>query len=301
MKTLLIPKPPLFSFSECLWFLNRSYDECLHHITESSVTKAIFIDGQTIVITVTANEDNILINVGLDNLTPQTEDGILTYINEWFDLKRNIEPFYGALGLHPALAYMATEFAGLRQMNIPDVFEAICWSIIGQQINLVFAYKLKRAIVEKYGTYVEADGIRHYSFPKPAALASLTIDDLKSLQFSRQKADYIINAAKVFAAGEMSKAQLLELSAAEKIKALVALKGIGLWTANYVLMKSLDDTSGIPHGDVGLLKALEDHALIANRKDEMAIADLFSGFKNWESYLVHYMWRSLAIPKNSTR
>ncbi|WP_183558937.1 DNA-3-methyladenine glycosylase family protein [Mucilaginibacter sp. SP1R1] len=298
MTTLLIPKPPLFSFKECLWFLNRSYDDCLYHITDNSVTKAILIDEQTVVITVTEDQENIVVNVLTGRLPTQSKTALSTYIDDWFDLQRNIEPFYKLLSAHPSLGYMATDFAGLRLMNIPDVFEAICWSIIGQQINLTFAYKLKRAIVEKYGTYIVIDGVKHYTFPKPAVLALLSIEDLKALQFSRQKADYIITLAKLFEAGEISKAQLLQLSSADKVKTLVSLKGIGIWTANYVLMKSLNDTNGIPHGDVGLLKALEDHALIINRKDDKAIAHLFSQFPGWQSYLVHYLWRSLAIPKS---
>ena len=181
-------------------------------------------------------------------------------------------------------------------MNIPDVFEALVWSIIGQQINLTFAYKLKRELVEKYGTPVNYEGGLIHAFPKPDALAVLTIDELRDMQFSRQKAAYIINAAAIFRDGNLSKEILLNLPAAEKIAALTTLKGVGKWTANYVMMKSLNDTTGVPDGDVGLLKALEDHRLIFDRKDKKSIAAVFNSFAGWESYLVHYLWRSLAIP-----
>jgi len=297
MQTILIPKPALFSFDECLWFLNRSYDDCLHHITETSVTKAVIIDGQPIVITLTQDVNDIVVHV--ETGTPD-ENGIMklkAYVEDWFDMKRDLQPFNTLLENHQLLGYMAKDYNGLRLLSIPDIFEALCWSIIGQQINLTFAYKLKRILVETYGGYTTVNGIKHYTFPKPASLATLSIDDLKALQFSKQKADYIINISKLFTTGSISKQQLLDMPTEEKLKTLTALKGVGTWTANYVIMKALRDMSGIPHGDVGMLKALEQHALIEDRKDATSIEKVFNEFRGWESYLVHYLWRSLAVIK----
>jgi DNA-3-methyladenine glycosylase II len=296
MALIYVPKPRDFSFTECLWFLNRNYDDCLHVVDADSVSRAIIINDAVVVLTVMENEEHLVIDTGTTEHAGPVKDALLRYFYQWFDLGRDIEPFYRLLKIHPVLGYMAEDFKGLRVMNIPDVFEALVWSIIGQQINLTFAYKLKRVLVEKYGTLVKYSGGQIYAFPSPAVLAAASVDDLRGLQFSRQKAAYIINAAKVFNEGELSKEMLMDLSPNEKIAALVELKGVGKWTANYVMMKSLNDTTGVPHGDVGLLKALEDHGLITDRKDEIAITGIFRCFAGWESYLVHYLWRSLAIP-----
>jgi DNA-3-methyladenine glycosylase II len=296
MSKLLIPKPGDFSFDECLWFLNRNYDDCLHIIGDKQVSRAIVLEGRVSVLTITENEGNLVIDTGESDPNGNDKAAILRYVCEWFDLDRDISPFYRQLSAHPVLGYMAGDFKGLRVMNIPDVFEALVWSIIGQQINLTFAFKLKRAMVEKYGTAIAFGGDLIHAFPEPAILAAVTPDDLRELQFSRQKAAYVINAATVFRDGVLSKDSLWNLPTEEKIAALTALKGVGRWTANYVVMKSLNDTTGVPHGDVGLLKALEDHQLIDSRKNEPAIAAVFGSFPGWESYLVHYLWRSLAIP-----
>jgi DNA-3-methyladenine glycosylase II len=76
-------------------------------------------------------------------------------VSGWFDLERNMDPFYSLLRHDVRLFYMADAFAGLRIVGIPNLFEALCWSITGQQINLTFAYKLKRRLVETYGTHLE--------------------------------------------------------------------------------------------------------------------------------------------------
>ncbi len=79
-----------------------------------------------------------------------------------------------------------------------------------------------------------------------------------------------------------------------KQQALTQLKGIGIWTAHYALMKSLREPASVPHGDVGLLNALSNHSIIAERSETGKIERLFKQFKGWESYLVFYLWRSLA-------
>ena len=79
----------------------------------------------------------------------------------------------------------------------------------------------------------------------------------------------------------------------ERIEKLTAIKGIGIWSANYVLMKSIRDTSCITYGDSGLNKAI--HTIFKTEKkpikDEIDI--VFEDFKNWESYLNFYLWKSL--------
>ena len=100
------------------------------------------------------------------------EEVIRTYVTNWFDLNRELEPFYHLLD-SSSLAYMANEFNGLRLVRIPDLFEALCWCVIGQQINLTFAYKIKRRFVEAYGSKLEYGDYLYYTFPSPDDLAGV--------------------------------------------------------------------------------------------------------------------------------
>ena len=117
------------------------------------------------------------------------------------------------------------------------------------------------------------------------------------MQFSRSKAAYLIGLASSFEKGELSMEILKVLPNVESRRAaLIALKGIGIWTANYTLMKTLREPSSIPHGDTGLLTALANHAIIKERSEVEKIERFFKKYKGWESYLVFYLWRSLAPP-----
>ena len=294
---MLLKKPPLFSFAECLWFLDRNYDECLYTVNKTEVRKALLIEGDIFLISVSEQKSNLVITVLKGETNALQRDFILNYVADWFDIKTDMKPFYTLLAANKKLGYMAEDFKGLRLIGIPDLFEALCWSIIGQQINLTFAYKLKRRMVEAFGLKIEYEGITYLLLPEYERLAQVTVPDLRAMQFSDKKAEYIITVANAFAAGTLSKEILLATKGLEaRQQMLTKLKGIGIWTANYALMKSLREQGSVPHGDVGLLNALSKHGIIKERSEAPKIEKLFKEFKGWESYLVFYLWRSLATP-----
>ena len=294
-QTILLKKPPLFSFEECLWFLDRRYDECMYRATQTQVVKALLIEGTPFLFSVGQNEGDLVITILQGKPNKKQLASISDYVTDWFDLNTNLTPFYKLLNANKKLAYMSEEFKGLRLIGIPDLFEALCWSIIGQQINLTFAYKLKRRMVEAYGQQINYEGNVHLLFPECERLAQLTVPELRAMQFSDKKAEYVITIAKAFAAAQLSKEIIKALPTLQaKQEALTKIKGIGIWTANYALMKSLREPASVPHGDVGLLNALSNHAIIKDRSETSKIESLFKKFKGWESYLVFYLWRSLA-------
>jgi DNA-3-methyladenine glycosylase II len=295
-RTILIPIPALFSFDECLWFLDRNYDDCLHIIKDGTILKAIEIGPEMLLIRIKENGNFLEVDIIKGEPTAENKDFLVAYVREWFDMDLNIQPFYDRLALDGRLAYMTEAYKGLRVIGISNLFEAICWCIIGQQINLSFAYKCKRRLVERYAPGIEFEGNLLYTFPEPEVLAAASMEELKAMQFSQQKAQYVIGIAKAFADGSLDKESLRALpDFTARKKALTAHKGIGIWTANYALMKSLKEPEGIPHGDIGLLNALSHHNIIQDRSEAHKIQALFDNFAGWESYLVFYLWRSLTV------
>lgn len=290
-----IPLESSFSFTECLWFLNRNFDDCLHTIYSDRVRKPLFINGKIILTDIFQKSDQLFIEIISGDFDESDAPLMQEYISEWFDLNRDIAPFYKLLSKDPRFSYMNQEFAGLRLIGIPDLFEALCWGIIGQQINLTFAYKLKRRLVEKYGTHMTFENEEYHIFPACEALARVDPEELKVMQFSAKKAEYLIGLAGIFVQKKLSKEILTTLpDFLSRQKALTSVKGIGIWTANYALMKSLKEQSCIPYGDAGLMQALFSHQVIETKKDTLPINRFFQDFDGWESYLVFYLWRSLA-------
>ncbi len=250
-------------------------------------------DGKGI-LKVYQNGKHLEIELQKSSISEYNLQEVKDYVMEWFDLNRNIEPFYQLLNNHPLLSHLSIKYSGSRIIGIPNLFEAICWAIIGQQINLSFAYKLKRLLVEKYGEKEIISNQIYLTFPTPENLVKASRNDLIAMKFSRQKIDYLMNISNAFIDNQISKEILQNCkSKEEQIEKLTSIKGIGIWTANYVLMKSIRDMSCITYGDSGLNKAIHTIYKTEKKPTKDKIDIIFKDFKNWESYLNFYLWKTL--------
>lgn len=289
----IITPPPYFSFQACLHFLNRNPLECLHLVENGKVLKALPTSSGNVLFQL---EETPQQEIGIQILSPESGDSyeeVLAFVRLWMDLDRDLKPFYALADQDTLLAPLAYAYKGLRMIRIPDLFEALSWAIIGQQINLRFAYTLKGRMVRKWGQVLESDEHPHWVFPTPDQIASLEVNDFLPMQFSRRKAEYLIHVAQLMVAGELSFAHLNTLSFEEAIKHLVAIRGIGPWSAHYVLMKCLGFTQAFPIQDAGLLQAIRSQMNLGEKPDRATIEAISAPWKEWEAYATFYLWRSL--------
>lgn len=294
---IILPIPPDFSFIQNLGYLQRSTNECLFRIINNKVRKAIATDECTVLVDVWERDEHSLTIEFLGNTKPTTNQAmeqVTAYITEWFDFQTDIQPFYALANSDTLLQQAIDAFSGLRIIGIPDLFEAMAWGILGQQINLPFAYTLKRRLVEKFGTSLTYEGEQYWVFPTPSDIAKLTVEDLVGLKMTVKKCEYLIDVAIQINTGQLTKEMLLETKDVKKAeKILTNIRGIGPWTANYVLMRCLRFPSAFPIDDVGLHNAIK-HVMGSEQKptkDELL--RLSVPWKGWEAYATFYLWRFL--------
>lgn len=292
---LFVPKE--FNFAENINYLARSRNECLYHIDNNTVSKAVQIGDETLIIEVRSVDENYLsIRFMGENKPTSTgiREEVASYVREWFDIDRDLRPFYSMAKEDPLLGPALDSFYGLRIIGIHDLFEALCWGILGQQINLSFAYTLKRRLVEKYGRSICHDGVTYWVFPSPEDIASLSPTELESLRMTKKKAEYIIGVAGLMVQGKLTKDMLIANGSHQQAeKTLVKIRGIGPWTANYVLMRCLRYPCAFPIDDVGLHNAIKQRLGKHLKPDKEEILKLAVNWKGWESYATFYLWRFL--------
>ena len=177
---------------------------------------------------------------------------------------------------------------GLRMPLLPTGFDALCWGIIGQQINVKFASALRREIVELAGEKI-GDMRAH---PTPGRVADIDIATLAARRYSRSKAQYLIDAAAAVAEGKLDVENLGEGSAIAAEKALIAQRGIGTWTARYVLMRG-GFADAAPVGDSALATALQRLHRLPQRPDADETARLMSAFAPHRSVATMHLWTYL--------
>lgn len=294
---LIITVPKEFSFKENINYLSRSTNECMFEIIDGKVIKAIPAGKEILLIEVSENpEGNLLIRF-IEKSTSSNEsvlNEVVHYVRDWFDLDNDLKPFYEMAEKDPLLHQAVSKFYGLRNIGIPDLFEALCWGILGQQINLTYAYTLKRRFVEAFGSSIEWGGQQYWIFPEPEVIAKLTVEDLSPLKMTVKKCEYLIGVAQLIADGSLSKELVMgtnDFKEAEKL--LVKIRGIGPWTANYVLMRCLRFPNAFPIADVGLHNAIK-HVTGSEEKPTIEeILKLAAPWTNWKSYATFYLWRFL--------
>ncbi|MCM3145790.1 DNA-3-methyladenine glycosylase [Brevibacillus sp. MER 51] len=295
-KELILSVPTEFCFSQNLHYLSRASNECMFHIQNGRLYKAIPIEQDSQVVEIHAENDQGLTVRFLSPSLP-TEKArmeVARYVRDWFDLDRDLVPFY-ELAAGDALLQQAVEkFYGLRTIGIPDLFEALSWGIIGQQINLTYAYTLKRRLVETFGRRVDFEGQTYWLFPTAEKIAGLSVADLDGLRMTTKKCEYLIDVAQLIVEGKLSKELLWDggdYQTAEK--RLTRIRGIGPWTANYVLMRCLRMPSAFPIDDVGLHNAIKFLLGKEKKPTKAEIRELSKAWTNWESYATFYLWRFL--------
>ncbi|WP_019416149.1 DNA-3-methyladenine glycosylase [Paenisporosarcina sp. TG20] len=286
--------PSEFNFEECLVFLGRSEQENLHQIKDGGITKLINVNEKLILFKIThANQHLRIVFLG-GTPSKKGRENVAANVEEWFDLQTDLLSFYEMASQDQVLKEVVKKHYGLRVMCIPDLFEALTWAVMGQQINLSFAYTLKKRFVENYGESLIFNKETYWTFPSYQKIATITVDDLRKLQFTNRKAEYIIGIAVAMTKGHLLKEKLLQESDMKKVeKSLMAIRGIGAWSANYVMMKCLRCTSAFPLADVGLHNALKTQLGLDQKPTLKEIEDLSKNWEGWQGYATFYLWRTL--------
>lgn len=295
---LHIETPEPFSYKETVNYLRRSANEPLYQVEGDAVYRLIPSgsgeEPAAVEIQESGNGGLLVRVIGEEQVSDERQRGIEAYIREWFDFDTDLLPFYEMAEKDPLLVHTIGRFHGLRSVGISDLFEALCWGIIGQQINLAFAYTLKRRFVEAYGQSVEREGRTFWQFPVPETIATLKPEDMASMQMTAKKSEYLIGVAKLMAEGSLDKQSLLALGDFASIeKQLTGIRGIGPWTANYVLMRCLRLPNAFPIADVGLHNSIKALTGSEAKPAISEIRQMAEGWKGWESYATFYLWRIL--------
>ena len=195
---------------------------------------------------------------------------------------------FGRLARRLGLARLVAGRQGLRVTGTSGVYDGLLWAIIGQQINLPFAFALKRRLVEQLGSPLPG-GLK--SLPTPEALAQVDLADLRRWQFSRQKAAYLVGAARLVAAGTLDLEALRHQSATRAERTLMAVRGLGPWSVHYVMMRSLGFADCVPLGDTGVTSGLQALFRLEERPDGDATRRLMEVFRPHRSLATAHLWQ----------
>ena len=202
--------------------------------------------------------------------------------------------FERQVGRREDLARLVAPRPGLRIPLTADAFEAMVWVIAGQQVNLAFAYALRRAVIDLAGEDA-GDGFRAH--PTPEAVAALDYGDLTARRFSRRKAEYVIDTARLAASGELPLETLGDSPATRVSERLMGVRGLGRWSVQYLLMRGYGLADCVPVGDAGLTAALQRFFTLDHRPGPAETEELMEPFAPHRSLATFHLWSTLGDPQ----
>lgn len=219
---------------------------------------------------------------------------VLAAARHLLGLAQPVEAFEQAHAGHPQLGPLLTRQAGLRVPLAATPFEALSWAITGQQISLGAAISLRRKLLL-------AAGPRHSGglvcYPDAARVAALDEATLRTAGFSASKAQTLLTVARLVVADALPLEAWLAEPPADEIRArLLAVRGIGPWTVDYVLLRGFGWVDGSLHGDAAVRRGLGRLAGMATAPDEKATRAWLEPFAPWRALVAAHLWASLALP-----
>ena len=208
------------------------------------------------------------------------------------DLDADPMAISGDLAADPVIGPLALACPGRRSVGAVDGDEIALRAVLGQQVSVAAARRLAGRLTALHGGPLpagaggeHADGELTHVFPSAATIAGL---DPETLPMPRSRGRALVGLAGALASGAVS----LDPGAdrEEATARLLALPGIGPWTAGYIGMRALSDPDAFPPGDAGVLRALR---LLGYAGEPGADAVAAQAWRPWRSYAVHHLWATL--------
>lgn len=252
--------------------------------------RSVSVDGTGGIIDVC--DDGQSVSLTLHGIGTQSLLSIVQRVRGMFDLDASMHDMTRVLQGDRHIRALLRKQPGIRVPGAWDGFELAVRAILGQQVSVSAATTLAGRIAERYGEAIDVavpgldnNDLPRLIFPGPEKLIH---SRLKSLGIITSRADTIRRVAKATAEGLVSFEPTQDPD--DFCRAMVAIKGIGDWTAQYVAMRVLKHPDAFPHSDLGLLRAFDEPG-----RDRMKPAELTQrseSWRPWRAYAALLLWSS---------
>ena len=179
---------------------------------------------------------------------------------------------------------LATRLARRKEERPNDAYGALLRAIVGQQLSTKAARTIYGRVLDLF------DG----STPSPEQLLEAEESDLRGAGLSGRKVEYIRDLASHVIEGELELERLDQLEDAEVIEEIVAVRGLGVWTAEMFLMFHLERPDVLSGGDLGIRKAVQIEYGLEEMPPPAKVLEIGEPWRPHRSLASLYLWESLA-------
>jgi AraC family transcriptional regulator of adaptative response / DNA-3-methyladenine glycosylase II len=283
-------RPP-GGFEDALAFLSARAIPGVERVDARGYARTVALPGGPAAVTVDAVRGRNELRLDVVGAPATALLPLTTRVRRVFDLASDPATIAASLRRDPLLKPLVRRRPGLRIPGAWDAFECAVRAVVGQQVSVAAGRTLVTRIVERAGRTLDRpmDGLTRL-FPSAAELAAA---DLTGLGLVSARARTVAALARAVAEGRL----VLDGPADAVRAALLALPGIGEWTAEYVALRALGEPDAFPAGDLVLRRAAGEGRSLTAR----ALAARAEAWRPWRGYAAVHLWEAAASRPRASR
>ena len=288
------PEPP-YDFEASTSFAVYGRDRyAADSLVDGVFSRALEVGCKTVALSVRSvgevERPRIEVRLEGDRLSSEYESKVVEVATRLVGAQGGLTEFYDSVEDDDPMAEFTDRYRGLGIAQSASPFEGLVLSILGQQISNQVARVIRDLLVDTLGKVVSVNGTDYRTFPSPATIADAGIDDLRGMKLSARKAEYISDIAESVASRSLDLDSLDALPDESIVEELVSLRGVGPWTAHWLLIRAFGRPDGFPGGDLAIQRSLGALYNGGKRLTENEAVELSARWRPYRSYLVTYMF-----------
>jgi DNA-3-methyladenine glycosylase II len=256
----LAPLPP-FRLDLTVWTLRRRPDNAVDRWDGQTYRRLLPLPGGSVDVAVTqvgpSEASKLRVAVKGQPLRSPVKVAVSSALHRLLGLTLDLGPFYRFAAREPLLGELVQRFQGMKPPRFASIFEGVINAIACQQFTLTVGIRLLNGLATACGAAMGEGNAMAHAFPRPEDLATMSPSLLRELKFSQQKGRAMIELARSVSEGSLNLDELESLPDDAALARLQHLRGVGRWTAEYVLLRGLGRVHVFPGDDVAARNNLQ--------------------------------------------
>jgi DNA-3-methyladenine glycosylase II len=267
-----------FRLDTTVWALRRRSVNAVDLWSGEMYRRVLNVESTPVLVGVTQRAAVLDVTLTGETLSPAIQHSVTRILERLLGINVDLSEFHAFAARYPRLNQLAAPFIGFKPPRFATVFEGLVNGITCQQLSLGAGIVFLNRLAERYGREF-SPGLN--AFPCPQDLAQLHPSNLRPLGYSSNKARSIIGIARASVEGDLDLEGLEQLDDQECFERLVAMYGVGRWTAEYVLLRGWGRTNVFPGDDVGARNNLERWLRLRTKLDYDRVEHVLHKWKDY--------------------
>ena len=261
-------------------------------LDESKYYLALSVDEEVIPLLVSPIKTSLgeLLEVDfLVRTSNRVKEECIRVVGRVFDKDLDVKEFYRSVKSDLVLQRVIKRLYGLRSPSTPTVFESFIRAFIEQQMPVAVSNKIASRVIKNFGGSIEIKGVRYYAFPTAEQLAKVDEERLRNCGLSSRKVEYIKNFSNLVLSEGIDLKEISKWDEDRIIHELVKIKGIGRWTAEYVMIRGMHKYASTPIDDLFLRRVISHYYFNGERISRDKVEEICERWGVWKGLASFYL------------